>query len=1186
IRPTTEYTTKPTTEKTKESTTTIKDTTTTQLTTAVSTTEYKTTTQPPTSQSTKEYTTQLSTTERTTEYTTTTRPPTTESTRETYTTPMEETTTTHPPPTERTTEHRTTTHPSTTESTTESYTTPVEETTTTQPPPNESTTEHRITTYPPTTESTTDSYTTPVEETTTTQPPPTESTTEHRITTHPPTTESTTDSYTTPVEETTTTQPPPTESTTEHRTTTRPSTTESTTESYKTPVEETTTQPPILQSTTEYTTQQSTTKRTTESDTTPLEETTKTQSPTSESTTEYTTQVPTTESTTEYKTTAQPPTSESTTQPTISTKQYTTTTQATTETTTSVKYSTSVSTVSTTELIIVTGPVTTNLTPRSPQKLYTTINPTITTPSLTSVLSTTIPTTEHTTPVCECKDVMRNQSWSCGETWRENCADKVCKAGVIEVKSITCPTPTIRTYCPGNKMSLVKDKETCCESWECDCQCQVYGDPHYISFQGIAFDFMDNCTYTLVEEQVLQHRLSITVDNYYCVPEIDNSCSRGITLKYWNDIATLMVTEEFTVESTLNQEIIRPPYEDQVFKFESSGSQVYMYIKPIRSYVSLTPFNNLLINLAMEHFQNNTQGQCGVCGGQSCIRRNGVVEDDNCCDKTAYDWVVEDPLKPYCKSALTSVPCVPTSAPPPPPSCITSVPCVPTSAPPPPPSCNPTICDLLHHEVFLKCGETINIMAVEKNCRFDYCSYNSRVGACSSLEYAASECKRIGICVDWRYLTNGSCEITCPEGMMYNECQESPNDVCQGGVRVPATSVVGLRSGCFCPDDQMLAEEHKKICVSECTTCKGPLGEPMPVGAVWESNCHICTCNNQTRTEECIPKPRDPTPVCSVYSSLVSDCCDNQICTEKICEYNGITYKVGDQWTDPSRPCESFSCSQTGTEVEKTVCPVQTCAEVRMTKLTPDRLMPQMPLRDCKRVADDKSRLLGRTEGKIGKAAELLEFSRSHAPLLHQHPLAGPPVMPAISKWYAGNQRPGFQIRFESNRTGDRGSGSSARSNRKPHDCRQSSASAAEPGGADAWLPSSAKRGKRKRSSFIVKESRESRELTMHAALPDTSHIAHGDGVMGNITCTARLIRMNLTIADCTQEVELPICEGQCETHNRWVHTNDTLQLEQSHQCCKERSYEMREITLTCSKNSPTHFTYRHVTGCECKVEG
>ncbi|KAL1276066.1 hypothetical protein QQF64_035689, partial [Cirrhinus molitorella] len=460
--------------------------------------------------------------------------------------------------------------------------------------------------------------------------------------------------------------------------------------------------------------------------------------------------------------------------------------------------------------------------------------------------------------------------------------------------------------------------------------------------------------------------------------------------------------------STLNEEIIKPPYENQVFKFESSGGQVNIYIKPIRSFVSLTSFNNLLIKLAMEHFHNNTQGQCGICGGQSCIRRNGVVEDDNCCDKTAYDWVVEDPSKPYCQSALTNVPCIPPSPPPP---------------PPPPPPCNPTICDLLHHEVFAECGERINLTYVEKNCQFDYCSYNSSVGACSSLEYAASECRRIGICVNWRYLTNGYCEITCPEGMVYDECRESPNEVCRDGVRMPATSVVGLKSGCFCPDNQILANEHKEICVPECTPCKGPLGEPMPVGAVWESNCHICTCNNQTRTEECIPKPQELPPVCSAYSILVSDCCDNQICVEKSCEYNGRTYKVGERWTDPSRPCESFSCSQTGTEVEKTVCPLQTCAE----------------------------------------------------------------------------------------------------------DLR-------------VW---------------------------------DEHHCCYSC----NVSCTARLTRMNVTISDCTQEVELPICEGQCETHNRWVHTNGTLQLEQSHQCCKERGYEMREITLTCSKNSPTNFTYRHVTG-------
>lgn len=82
-------------------------------------------------------------------------------------------------------------------------------------------------------------------------------------------------------------------------------------------------------------------------------------------------------------------------------------------------------------------------------------------------------------------------------------------------------------------------------------QCQLYGDPHYISFQGIPFDFMANCTYTLVEEKTSLHHFSITGDNYFCEPDIDLSCSKGITLKYWNDMVTLMVTEEFTVEVSL-----------------------------------------------------------------------------------------------------------------------------------------------------------------------------------------------------------------------------------------------------------------------------------------------------------------------------------------------------------------------------------------------------------------------------------------------------------------------------------------------------------------------------------------------------------------------------------------------------------------------------------------------------------
>nr|XP_015208041.1 PREDICTED: mucin-19-like [Lepisosteus oculatus] len=394
----------------------------------------------------------------------------------------------------------------------------------------------------------------------------------------------------------------------------------------------------------------------------------------------------------------------------------------------------------------------------------------------------------------------------------------------------SCPQ-TVKPVCPRNSEPK-KITDGYCKTWDCDCLCEVFGDPHYVTFSGTRYEFLENCTYTLVEEKIPKYNFSVAVDNYYCISGSRASCAKGIILRYEENTVALTIVNKVIV-STFNKATVKPPYESNGIRLLTTENIVMIFIDKIRSTVSLTPRNRVEVKVAMQYFKNNTQGQCGVCGGSSCVRRHGETESDSCCDKTAYDWLYDDPQKPYCKSAPQNI------------SCTT--------------------------------------------------------------------------------------HLKCPNGTVFHECRNTTDGYCQGTERKSGEYLKEFVSGCFCPDNMLHAEKHKDICVSDCSNCKGPLGEPKKTGETWETNCHICTCSNITNTEECTPKEIKSPPACKDNEILVTynatGCCQMQYCVEKTCEYGGVKYKVGDEWKDYSKPCNSYVCQKSGITTKTKMCPAQNCPE-------------------------------------------------------------------------------------------------------------------------------------------------------------------------------------------------------------------------------------------------------------------
>uniref|UniRef100_A0A8W4F836 Mucin 5AC, oligomeric mucus/gel-forming n=1 Tax=Sus scrofa TaxID=9823 RepID=A0A8W4F836_PIG len=446
-----------------------------------------------------------------------------------------------------------------------------------------------------------------------------------------------------------------------------------------------------------------------------------------------------------------------------------------------------------------------------------------------------------------------------GETWpMPNCTEASCEGnGVISVRPRHCPKvqkPTCANGYPAVKVQRGRPVEPC---W---CVCSGWGDPHYITFDGTYYTFLDNCTYVLVQQIVpVYGHFRVLVDNYFCGAEDGLSCPQSIIVEYQQDRVVLTrrpVRGVMTNQIIFNNEVVSPGFRKDGIVVSQVGIKMYVAIPEIGVQVM---FSGLIfsVEVPFSKFANNTEGQCGTCTNDQkdeCRLPGGAVVA-SCSDMSSH-WKVTLPGQPPCH------------APPPRPTVVE-----PTT---PPTSCPPSpIC-----QVFAPCHAEIPPWPFFQGCVFDHCHMPDTDVLCSGLELYAALCASLGVCIDWRGRTNHTCPFPCPADTVYQPCGPSNPPYS------PALTAGSITEGCFCPQGTMRFSTGSEVCVpADCSWCLGPHGEPVEPGHTVSFDCQECSCDGHTRTVSCRSQTCPLPPACQepglvpVPEALQSgQCCPQYSC--------------------------------------------------------------------------------------------------------------------------------------------------------------------------------------------------------------------------------------------------------------------------------------------------------------------